>query len=94
VMADADWDDWLNEGDLIEILEKEHGLTEAWARDILKTVLGSIGGALAEEKAVMIRNFGKFEMRESHGKVRPKFDASKNLLEEYGRDELVSERID
>jgi hypothetical protein len=33
-------------------------------------------------------------MRESHGKVRPKFDASKNLLDDYGRDGLVPEEID
>lgn len=84
----------LNQEEFVELLADRHGIPDAWAEDILKDVLGIVGGALKQNIRVRLRNFGTWEMRESHGKVRPKFNASKNLLEQYGRDELVPEEID
>jgi nucleoid DNA-binding protein len=84
----------LNQEEFVELLAGRHGIPKAWARDILKDVLGIVGGALKQNIRVRLRNFGTWEMRESHGKVRPKFAASKNLLGQYGRDELVPEEID
>jgi nucleoid DNA-binding protein len=84
----------LNQEEFVELLADQHAIPKDWAEDILKDVLGIIGGALKQDIRVRIRNFGTWEMRESHGEIRPKFDASKNLLEEYGRDEMVPEEID
>jgi nucleoid DNA-binding protein len=84
----------VNQEEFVELLADKHAIPKAWARDILKDVLGIVGGALKQDIRVRLRNFGTWEMRESHGKIRPKFDASKNLLKEYGRDELVPEEID
>jgi nucleoid DNA-binding protein len=84
----------LNQEEFVELLASRHGIPKAWARDILKDVLGIVGGALKQNIRVRLRNFGTWEMRESHGKIRPKFNASKNLLDQYGREELVPEEID
>lgn len=84
----------LNQEEFVELLADKHAIPKAWAREILKDVLGIVGGALKQDIRVRLRNFGTWEMREFRGEVRPKFDASKNLLDKYGRDELVPEEID
>ena len=66
--------------DLTEVISKEHALSKAFSNRILKTVLNTIRKELKQNHLVRLRNFGTFQARKSHGKVRAKFDDSKNFF--------------
>ena len=61
-------------------ISKEHGLSESLSNRILKTVLETIRQELKKNRLVRLRNFGTFQARKSHGKIRAKFDDSKNFF--------------
>ena len=70
----------MNRKELIEILYKEHGLPKAFFNSVLDTILDTISRELKKGNLVRLRNFGTFQARHSRGKIRPKFNASKNFL--------------
>jgi len=70
----------MNVSELSEVISKEHGLPKAFSNRILKTVLNTIRKELKQGHAVRLRNFGTFSARKSHGKLRAKFDDSKNFF--------------
>jgi len=70
----------MNMTDLTEVISKEHGLSKAFSGRILKTVLNSIRKELKQGNLVRLRNFGTFRAQKSHGKIRAKFDDSKNFF--------------
>ena len=70
----------MNMTELTEVIAEEHNLSKAFSNEILKTVLETIREELKQNHLVRIRNFGTFQARKSHGKVRAKFDDSKNFF--------------
>jgi nucleoid DNA-binding protein len=70
----------MNTSELAKILSNKYFFTQDLSDQVLKTILKSITTELKKGNRVRLRNFGTFEARKSHGKVRAKFDASKNLL--------------
>ncbi|MBA7495212.1 hypothetical protein ES702_05792 [subsurface metagenome] len=70
----------MNMTDLTEVISKEHGLSKAFSNRILKTVLNTIRKELKQGNLVRLRNFGTFRAQKSHGKLRAKFDDSKNFF--------------
>jgi len=66
--------------DLARILSKEHHFSRALSNQILKTILKTIVSELKQSHLVRLRNFGTFTARKSHGKLRAKFDDSKNFF--------------
>ena len=73
-------DDSLNLAELVGILHQKFGLPKRFAEDILKEFLNTIIRQLKLGHKIKLRKFGAFEMRKSHGKLRPKFNPSKNFL--------------
>ena len=68
----------MNRGELIGVLAEKHGFSKAFAGRVLTTVIETVRAELAGGGKVRIRKFGTFQARESHGKVRAKFnDAEK-----------------
>jgi len=70
----------MNYRELAEVIRKEHGLSWAESSRILDTVIETIRDQVKKGHLVRLRNFGTFQPRESHGKVRAKFNASKNFF--------------
>jgi nucleoid DNA-binding protein len=70
----------MNASELSEAISKEHGLSKAFSNRILKTTLETIRKELKHGNTVRLRNFGTFHARKSHGKLRAKFDDSKNFF--------------
>ncbi|MBI4656452.1 MAG: HU family DNA-binding protein [Elusimicrobia bacterium] len=70
----------MNLKDLARILSKEYHLSRSLVNSILKTILKTIVSELKKSNLVRIRNFGTFRARKSHGKLRAKFDDSKNFF--------------
>ena len=70
----------MNMAELAEVISKDHRLSKALSRRILKTVLNTIRKELRQKHLVRLRNFGTFQARKSHGKRRAKFDDSKNFF--------------
>lgn len=70
----------MNIQQMSEAISKEHGLSESLSNRILKTVLETIRQELKKNRLVRLRNFGTFQARKSHGKIRAKFDDSKNFF--------------
>ena len=70
----------MNAKELTEVVSKKQGLSKAFSNRILKTVLNTIRKELKHKRIVRLRNFGTFEARKSHGKLRAKFDDSKNFF--------------
>jgi len=70
----------MNISELIGILSKEHGLSKALSSRILKTIFETIRDQVKQNRIVRLRNFGTFQARKSHGKIRAKFDDSKNFF--------------
>lgn len=70
----------MNIRELTKVISKEHGLSKAFTRRILKTVLETIRKELKKNRPVRFRNFGTFRACKSHGKVRAKFDDSENFF--------------
>jgi len=65
---------------LARILSKEYNLSQTISNYILKTTLKIIASELKNGHLVRLRNFGTFQARKSHGKLRAKFDDSKNFF--------------
>ena len=70
----------MNLKDLVRILSKEHHLSRSLTNSILQTILKTIVSELKQGHLVRLRNFGTFTARKSHGKLRAKFDDSKNFF--------------
>jgi len=70
----------MNLRDLTGILSKEYHLSQALSNQILQTILKTIVSELKKGNLVRLRNFGTFRARKSHGKLRAKFDDSKNFF--------------
>ena len=66
--------------ELTKIISKEHSLSKGLSNRILKTVLNTIRKELKQNRMVRLRNFGTFQTKKSHGKLRAKFDDSKNFF--------------
>jgi len=73
----------MNHRELAEEIRKNHGLSWAESSRILETVIETIRDQLKQGHLVRLRNFGTFQARKSHGKVRAKFNASKNFFLSY-----------
>jgi len=73
----------MNHRELTEEIRKNHGLSWAESSRILDTVLETIREQLKQGHLVRLRNFGTFQARKSHGKIRAKFNASKNFFNHY-----------
>ena len=70
----------MNSKELARILSKEYHLSQYLSNQILKTILKTIVSELKKGNLVRLRNFGTFSARKSHGKLRAKFDDSKNFF--------------
>ncbi len=70
----------MNSKELARILSKEYHLSQDISVQILKTILKTIIGELKKGSLIRLRNFGTFSARKSHGKLRAKFDDSKNFF--------------
>ena len=70
----------MNIAELTNVISKEHDISKALSNRILKTVLNTIREELKHKRLVRLRNFGTFQARKSHGKIRAKFDDSKNFF--------------
>ena len=70
----------MNLKDLARALSKEYHPSRSLANSILKTILKTIVSELKQDHHVRLRNFGTFSARKSHGKLRAKFDDSKNFF--------------
>jgi len=73
----------MNRRELAEVIRKDHGLSWAESSRILETVIETIREQLKQGHLVRLRNFGTFQARKSHGKIRAKFNASKNFFNHY-----------
>ena len=73
----------MNFQQLARVLSKEYGFSKALSKRILKTILKTIVNELKKDHLVRLRNFGTFQARKSHGKIRAKFDDSKNFFKNY-----------
>ncbi|MFH1304892.1 MAG: HU family DNA-binding protein [Candidatus Omnitrophota bacterium] len=72
----------MNSKELAHILSKEYHLSQYLSNQILKTILKTIVSELKKGNLVRLRNFGTFRARKSHGKLRAKFDDSKNFFKD------------
>ncbi len=70
----------MNTKELARILSKEYQFSQDLSIQILKTILKTIVSELKQGHLVRLRNFGTFRARKSHGKLRAKFDDSKNFF--------------
>lgn len=70
----------MNSKALSRILSKEYHLSQSLANSILKSILKTIASELKQGHFVRLRNFGTFQAKKSHGKLRAKFDDSKNFF--------------
>ncbi len=70
----------MNHRELAEVIRKDHGLSWAESSRILETVIETIRAQVKQGHLVRLRNFGTFQPRKSHGKIRAKFNASKNFF--------------
>lgn len=67
---------------LARVLSKEYNLSLFLSNQILKSILKIIASELKSGRLVRLRNFGTFQARKSHGKLRAKFDDSKNFFKQ------------
>jgi len=72
----------MNSKELARILSNEYHLSQALSNQILKTILKTIASELKKGNLVRLRNFGTFQAKKSHGKLRAKFDDSKNFFKQ------------
>lgn len=70
----------MNKQQLINTVTKQHGFTKAEGERILDTILTEIKTQLTKGEIVRLRNFGTFQLRKSHGKLRAKFTSSRNFF--------------
>ena len=74
----------MNQKELINVLANKHGLPKDFAERILKTILNTIIQEVRKTNFVRLRNFGTFQAKRSHRKIRVKFDDSDNIFRYYG----------
>jgi len=74
----------MNITELALVISEEHSLSKSFSIRILKTTLNTIRKELKQNRMVRLRNFGTFQTKKSHGKLRAKFDDSKNFFSRYG----------
>jgi nucleoid DNA-binding protein len=72
----------MNTKGLTRVISLKFGLSKALSGAILKTILQTITSELKSGRLVRLRNFGTFTARKSHGKLRAKFDDSKNFFKQ------------
>jgi len=65
---------------LTRVISSEFGLSKTLSGAILQAILKTIVSELRQGHLVRLRNFGTFSARKSHGKLRAKFDDSKNFF--------------
>lgn len=70
----------MNLKELSKNLSKKHGFSQALSQRILKTILKNITSELKKGNIVRLRNFGTFQAKKSHGKLKAKFNPSKNFF--------------
>ena len=70
----------MNLKELARVLSKEYHLSQDFSNQILKTILKTIALELKNGHLIRLRNLGTFSARKSHGKLRAKFDDSKNFF--------------
>jgi len=70
----------MNKQQLVRTIAHTHKITLYEAEQILNTILKSIRKQLKQGQRVRLRNFGTFQARKSHGKLRAKFDDSENFF--------------
>ena len=70
----------MNLQQITKIISREYILPKTLSENILKTILETIRQELKQNHIVRIRNFGTFQTRKSHGKLRAKFNDSKNFF--------------
>ena len=70
----------MNRSQLAGVIRKEHGYSKAQSSRILNTVIDAIRSELKNNRLVRLRNFGTFQARKTRGKIRAKFDDSKNFF--------------
>ena len=70
----------MNLQQITKIISREYNLPKTLSENILKTILETIRQELKQNHIVRIRNFGTFRTRKSHGKLRAKFNDSKNFF--------------
>ncbi len=71
----------MNITELALVISEEHSLSKSFSIRILKTALNTIRKELKQNRMVRLRNFGTFQAKKSHAKLRAKFDDSKNFFE-------------
>jgi len=70
----------MNIAELTGVISKRFFLSKSFSNELLDTVLETIREELKQKRLVRLRNFGTFQARKSHGKVRAKFNDSKNFF--------------
>jgi nucleoid DNA-binding protein len=65
---------------LSRVISSKFGLSKTLSGAILQVILKTIASELKSGHLVRLRNFGTFSARKSHGKLRAKFDDSKNFF--------------
>lgn len=70
----------MNITELALVISEEHSLSKSFSTRILKTILNTIRKELKQGRPVRLRNFGTFQAKKSHGKLRAKFDDSNNFF--------------
>lgn len=70
----------MNITELASVIREEHSLSKSFSIRILKTVLNTIRKELKQNRIVRLKNFGTFQAKKSHGKLRAKFDDSNNFF--------------
>lgn len=78
--ADSLAESSINKNELAKELKRKFGLPQKFAYKIIEAILNIIASQLNQGKMVRLQNFGSFQMRNSHGKLRPKFNPSPNIL--------------
>ena len=72
----------MNYKELSRVISAKFDLSKTISEGILQTILQSIASELKSGRLVRLRNFGTFRARKSHGKLRAKFDDSKNFFKQ------------
>jgi len=70
----------MNIAELTQVISKRFFLSKSFSNELLDTVLETIREELKQNRLVRLRNFGTFQARKSHGKIRAKFNGSKNFF--------------
>ena len=72
----------MNTKGLTRVISSKFSLSKTLSGAILQSILQTIASELKSGRLVRLRNFGTFRARKSHGKLRAKFDDSKNFFKQ------------